>query len=77
MRIWKAFITLRDEPGGPAAFFNQLSEFTQIFGTAICLGQTLVGDGAMVTTVFFPSSSLSLTRNRCCAAISFVTDGSL
>ncbi|OCB90902.1 hypothetical protein A7U60_g1863 [Sanghuangporus baumii] len=46
-RIFKAFITHRDAPGGPAAFFNQLSEFTQIFGSTIYVAQTLVGDGVV------------------------------
>ncbi|KLO11938.1 hypothetical protein SCHPADRAFT_447293 [Schizopora paradoxa] len=44
-RIIKAFIIFKNEPGGPAAFFNELSEFTQIFGSTIYIGQTLIGDG--------------------------------
>lgn len=47
-RIWKAFIIYRDDPGGPAAFFNELSEFTQIFGSTIYVAQTLVGDGVVL-----------------------------
>lgn len=47
-RIIKAFIIFRNEPGGPAAFFNELSEFTQIFGSTIYVAQTLVGDGVVV-----------------------------
>ncbi|KAL5531102.1 hypothetical protein ACEPAG_3978 [Sanghuangporus baumii] len=47
-RIIKAFVTHRDAPGGPAAFFNQLSEFTQIFGSTIYVAQTLVGDGVVL-----------------------------
>ncbi|KAI0336216.1 hypothetical protein GY45DRAFT_590373 [Cubamyces sp. BRFM 1775] len=47
-RIIKAFITFRDAPGGPAAFFNQLSEFTQIFGSTIYIAQTLIGDGVIL-----------------------------
>ncbi|KAH9923660.1 uncharacterized protein B0H18DRAFT_1120305 [Fomitopsis serialis] len=31
-RIIKAFVIYRNEPGGPAAFFNQLSEFTKYSG---------------------------------------------
>lgn len=38
----------KDEPGGPGAFFNQLSEFTQIFGSTIYVAQTLVGDSVVV-----------------------------
>ena len=47
-RIIKAFIIYRNELGGPAAFFNELSEFTQIFGSTIYVAQTLVGDGVVV-----------------------------
>ncbi|EJD00150.1 uncharacterized protein FOMMEDRAFT_30808 [Fomitiporia mediterranea MF3/22] len=47
-RIIKAFIEFRNEPGGPAAFFNQLSEFTQIFGSTIYVAQTLVGDSVVL-----------------------------
>jgi len=47
-RIYKAFIILRNEPGGPAAFFNELSEFTQIFGSTIYVAQTLVGDSVVL-----------------------------
>ena len=48
-RIIRAFITFRNEPGGPAAFFNQLSEFTQIFGSTIYIAQTIVGDSVVVS----------------------------
>ncbi|PFH47759.1 hypothetical protein AMATHDRAFT_125871, partial [Amanita thiersii Skay4041] len=47
-RILKAFIQHRDAPGGPASFFNQLSEFTQIFGSTIYVAQTLVGDAVVL-----------------------------
>ncbi|KAG7097508.1 hypothetical protein E1B28_004850 [Marasmius oreades] len=47
-RVFMAFIKYRDEPGGPAVFFDQLSEFTQIFGTAIYVAQTLVGDAVVL-----------------------------
>ncbi|OSD05842.1 hypothetical protein PYCCODRAFT_1361691, partial [Trametes coccinea BRFM310] len=47
-RIVKAFITFRDAPGGPAAFFNQLSEFTQIFGSTVYVVQTIIGDGVVL-----------------------------
>jgi len=47
-RIFKAFIVFKNEPGGPAAFFSQLSEFTQIFGSTIYVTQTLVGDSVVV-----------------------------
>ncbi|KAI0710094.1 hypothetical protein C8Q76DRAFT_741007 [Earliella scabrosa] len=47
-RIIKAFITFRDAPGGPAAFFHQLSEFTQIFGSAVYVAQTLIGDSVVL-----------------------------
>jgi len=44
-RIIKAFVIFKDAPGGPGAFFNHLSEFTQIFGSTLYVAQTLVGDG--------------------------------
>ncbi|EIN09220.1 hypothetical protein PUNSTDRAFT_44620 [Punctularia strigosozonata HHB-11173 SS5] len=50
-RIIQAFIIHRDALGGPAAFFNELSQFTQLFGTTIYVAQTLVGD-AIVGLVF-------------------------
>lgn len=46
-RIIKAFIIFANAPGGPAAFFNRLSEFTQMFGSTLYVLQTLIGD-AMV-----------------------------
>jgi len=46
-RIIKAFVVFKDKPGGPGAFFNQLSEFTQIFGSTIYVAQTLVGDSVV------------------------------
>ncbi|KAJ7668658.1 hypothetical protein DFH06DRAFT_1182191 [Mycena polygramma] len=47
-RILRAFIVYRDEPGGPAAYFDLLSEFTQEFGSAIYVAQTLVGDSVVL-----------------------------
>jgi len=47
-RILRAFIIDRDEPGGPSAYFNMLSEFTQVFGSAIYVAQTLVGDSVVL-----------------------------
>ncbi|KAI8983404.1 hypothetical protein BD414DRAFT_418722 [Trametes punicea] len=46
-RIILAFIVHADAPGGPAAFFNELSNFTQMFGSTLYVLQTLLGD-AMV-----------------------------
>ena len=51
-RIFHAFITYRDEPGGPAAYFYHLSSFTNVFGSAIYIAQTLVGDGFVVSWFF-------------------------
>ena len=48
-RIIKAFIIYRNEPGGPAAFFNRLSEFTQMFGSTLYVAQTLLGDALVVS----------------------------
>ncbi|KIJ34296.1 hypothetical protein M422DRAFT_70236 [Sphaerobolus stellatus SS14] len=47
-RIIKAFIIFRNEPGGPAAFFNRLSEFTQMFGSTLYVAQTLLGDAIVL-----------------------------
>ncbi|KAK7028271.1 hypothetical protein R3P38DRAFT_2935081 [Favolaschia claudopus] len=47
-RIINAFVIFKDEPGGPAAYFNQLSNFTQIFGSTIYVAQTLVGDAVVL-----------------------------
>ena len=47
-RVIRAFIKFRNEPGGPAAYFNELSEFTQIFGSTIYIAQTIVGDSVVV-----------------------------
>jgi len=47
-RVFKAFITFRTAEGGPAAFFNILSNFTQVFGSAIYVAQTLVGDSVVL-----------------------------
>ncbi|KAE9411495.1 hypothetical protein BT96DRAFT_983229 [Gymnopus androsaceus JB14] len=41
-RVFLAFITYRNAEGGPAAFFNMLSNFTQIFGSTIYVAQTLL-----------------------------------
>ncbi|KAH9923659.1 uncharacterized protein B0H18DRAFT_1120304 [Fomitopsis serialis] len=46
-RIILAFINNVDAPGGPAAFFNEMSNFTQMFGSTLYVAQTLLGD-AMV-----------------------------
>ncbi|KAF9478003.1 hypothetical protein BDN70DRAFT_880537 [Pholiota conissans] len=51
-RIIKAFVIFKDEPGGPGAFFNQLSEFTQIFGSTIYIAQTLVGDSVVLLRAY-------------------------
>ncbi|KAJ6576705.1 hypothetical protein DFH09DRAFT_366223 [Mycena vulgaris] len=47
-RILRAFIIYKDEPGGTPAYFNMLSEFTQVFGSAIYVAQTLVGDSVVL-----------------------------
>jgi len=52
-RIIKAFILFRDEPGGPAAFFNRLSEFTQMFGSTLYVAQTLLGDAIMLMRCYY------------------------
>ena len=45
----------RNGEGGPSAFFLQLSEFTQVFGSTIYVAQTLAGDGIVVRDLFFLS----------------------
>ncbi|KZT64357.1 hypothetical protein DAEQUDRAFT_37878 [Daedalea quercina L-15889] len=47
-RIIMAFIIYRNEPGGPAAFFNELSNFTQIFGSTLYIAQTVIGDSVVL-----------------------------
>ncbi|EPT04835.1 hypothetical protein FOMPIDRAFT_1094714, partial [Fomitopsis schrenkii] len=47
-RIIQAFIVHRNEPGGPAAFFNELSNFTQIFGSTLYIAQTVIGDSVVL-----------------------------
>jgi len=46
-RIILAFIVNGNAQGGPSAFFNELSNFTQMFGSTLYVLQTLIGD-AMV-----------------------------
>lgn len=48
-RIILAFIKNADAPGGPAAFFNELSNFTQMFGSTLYVAQTLLGDAMVVS----------------------------
>jgi len=43
-RIIEAFIVHRNGPGGPAGYFDLLSNFTNLFGSALYLFQTLLGD---------------------------------
>ncbi|OSD05841.1 hypothetical protein PYCCODRAFT_1443198 [Trametes coccinea BRFM310] len=47
-RIILAFVVHADAPGGPAAFFNELSNFTQMFGSTLYVIQTLLGDGMVL-----------------------------
>ncbi|KAL5492766.1 hypothetical protein ACEPAI_4213 [Sanghuangporus weigelae] len=47
-RIIKAFINFENAPGGPASFFNELSEFTQMFGSTLYVLQTLIGDSMVL-----------------------------
>ncbi|KLO11937.1 hypothetical protein SCHPADRAFT_941667 [Schizopora paradoxa] len=47
-RIVLAFIIHADAPGGPAAFFNELSNFTQMFGSTLYVFQTLLGDALVL-----------------------------
>lgn len=54
-RIILAFIIHADAPGGPAAFFNELSNFTQMFGSTLYVMQTLLGDALVVCTEFCTS----------------------
>ncbi|KAF8188727.1 hypothetical protein BJ912DRAFT_1106823, partial [Pholiota molesta] len=48
VRIIKAFIILRNEPGGTYAFFIRLSEFTYVFEMSIFMTQILLGDGLVL-----------------------------
>jgi len=47
-RIIEAFIKHKDDQGGPAAYFNRLSNFTNLFGSALYLAQTIIGDAFLL-----------------------------
>jgi len=61
-RVIKAFIIFRDEPGGPSAYFDKLSDFTNIFGSAVYITQTLLGDGFVVS---YRSAQFRYARIQC------------
>ena len=47
-RIVKAFVTYRDAPGGPIAYFANLSNPSYLIGSLFYALQTLLGDFCMV-----------------------------
>jgi len=47
-RIIEAFVIHRNDEGGPASYFNILSNFSNMFGSALYLLQTLIGDGFLL-----------------------------
>ena len=47
-RIVKAFVTYRDAPGGPIAYFANLSNPSYLIGSMFYALQTLLGDFCMV-----------------------------
>jgi len=47
-RIIEAFINHKNDKGGPAAYFNHLSNFTNLFGSALYLVQTIIGDAFLL-----------------------------
>jgi len=51
-RIVLAFIIHADAPGGPTSFFNELSNFTQMFGSTLYVMQTLLGDALVLYRCF-------------------------
>ncbi|KAI0761630.1 hypothetical protein BD413DRAFT_485645 [Trametes elegans] len=51
-RIIQAFTIHVDTPGGPAAFFGQLSNFTNMFGSTLYVLQTLLGDAMVLYRCF-------------------------
>lgn len=53
-RIILAFIIHADAPGGPAVFFNEMSNFTQMFGSTLYVAQTLLGYAMVVRAQTFP-----------------------
>lgn len=62
-RIVLAFIIHADAPGGPAAFFNELSNFTQMFGSTLYVFQTLLGDALVVrTAVAYPLFNFEINK---------------
>ena len=49
-RTIKAFVVYRNEPGGPAAYFNNnLSSLENVFWTAAYMLQTILGDAFVVS----------------------------
>ncbi|KAI0710099.1 hypothetical protein C8Q76DRAFT_89167 [Earliella scabrosa] len=65
-RIILAFINNADAPGGPAVFFNQLSNFTQLFGSTLYVMQTLLGDAMVLYRCY-----LVWGRNKSVIALPF------
>jgi len=47
-RIIEAFVIHRNDEGGPASYFNILSNFSNLFGSALYQLQTLVGDAFLL-----------------------------
>lgn len=63
-RVFLAFITYRNAEGGPAGFFNILSNFSQIFGSTLYVAQTLVGDSVAVECCSLRSSKCTIVSYR-------------
>ncbi|KAI0642284.1 hypothetical protein C8Q79DRAFT_918051, partial [Trametes meyenii] len=61
-RIILAFVIHANAPGGPAAFFNQLSNFTQMFGSTLYVAQTLLGGAMVVSCPYLTPALLRLYR---------------
>ena len=54
IRIMEGLILYRDTwPGGPVAFFADVSQWTFVYKNYVYTAQTLLGDGVIVS-LFFP-----------------------
>jgi hypothetical protein len=63
IRIIKAFIVYRNNPGGPVAYLTNLSSFLNIVGSAASIAQTILGDGFVVRCFMFAFCISHAQRN--------------
>lgn len=73
-RIILAFIIHADAPDGPAAFFNELSNYTQMFGSTLYIMQTLLGDALVFPTSLKADQNVSLNLKK--SSVDAISSGS-